>query len=168
MTRSDMPRLARVLAVLGDTFNETVSDIRAEGYFMGLNDLTIEQVEAGARQALKQSKFFPRPAEIRQFAVGSAEDVAEMAWLELLGEVRRVGCYGAPKLSESTATTMCALWGDWKRLCETLPGDGPELLGWAKRFKSTHGVMAIRQRLWLDDGEEKQRLRLDGSDDGAA
>lgn len=164
MTKVDMPRLARVLAVLGETFNETVSDIRADGYFMGLSDLAIEQVESGARQALKASRFFPRPAELRAFAVGSPEDTAEMAWLELLQAVRRVGCYGSPELSESINATVRGLWGDWRRLCETLPGDGPELLGWAKRFKSTYSIMTMRQNVWIDS-HDKSRLLLK-SDDG--
>lgn len=159
-----MPRLARVLAVLGETFNEIVSDVRADGYFMGLNDLTIEQVEAGARAALKQSRFFPRPAEIREFAIGTPDDAAELAWLELLQEIRRVGCYGTPNLSLMTTTAMSALWGDWKQLCAVLPNEGPELLGWAKRFKSTYGVMGMRERIWIDGAASKLLLKDDDGD----
>ncbi len=138
MTESDKPRLARVLAVLAETFNETVSEIRAEGYLMGLVDLSIEQVEAAAKAALKSSKFFPRPAELRELAVGSVEDHAEAAWSKLLGEVRRVGAYGAPKLPDECRDVMVRLWGTWGHLCATLPCEGPELLGWAKRFKAIY------------------------------
>jgi len=146
MTVDDRPRLARILAVLGETFNEPVSDIRAEGYLMGLNDLSIEQVEQGARRALKESKFFPRPAEIRALAIGTADDAAEMAWLEILTEVRRVGLYGTPQLSAEAALAARQVWGGWKELCTTLPGDGPELLGWAKRFKAAYSVLSDRNR----------------------
>ena len=140
MTKLDMPKLARVLAMLSDTFNESFSDMRAEGYFIGLSDLTIEQVEAGARQALKLSKFFPRPAEIREYAVGSSGDKAEQSWLEVLREVRRVGGYGVPVLDPVTQDTVRAVWGTWGHLCSTLPADGAELLGWSKRFKAAYAI----------------------------
>ena len=138
MTESDKPRLARVLAVLAETFNETVSEVRAEGYLMGLVDLSIEQVESAAKAALKSSKFFPRPAELRELAVGSVEDHAELAWSKLLNEVSRVGSYGTPKLPDECHDVMVRLWGTWGHLCQTLPSEGPELLGWAKRFKSLY------------------------------
>lgn len=147
MTPDDRPRLARILAVLGETFNEPVSDLRAEGYLMGLNDLTIGQVEQGARRALKTSRFFPRPAELRELAVGSADDSAELAWLELLAEVRRVGSYGVPTLSPTVGSAMRAVWGTWAQLCATLPGDGVELLGWAKRFKAAYGSLTHPSRV---------------------
>ncbi len=151
MTKGDMPRLARVLAVLAETFNETVSDLRADGYMMGLNDLTIDQVESAARLALKESKFFPRPAELRELAVGSSDDRAELSWLELVAEVRRVGSYQLPsRLSAETLYAAEKVWGSWQRLCETLPSDGPEFLGWAKRFKNAYGVLTHPSRRQIE------------------
>lgn len=165
MTKDDLPGLARILAVLGETFNETVSDIRTEGYLMGLSDLQIEQVERGARQALKTSKFFPRPAELRELAVGSADDAAEMAWLELLHEVRRVGSYGVPRLEASVAIAMRAVWGTWEHLCATLPNDGPEMLGWTKRFKSAYGAVNHPSRIALNRAAPTPLLDVARDDD---
>lgn len=116
---------------------------------MGLNDLDIEDVERGARFALKTCKFFPRPAELRELAVGSPDDAAETAWLEILSEVRRIGSYGVPTLEPSAAIAVRAVWGTWSHLCATLPSDGPELLGWVKRFKNSYGVITHPSRLAL-------------------
>ncbi len=149
MTKADLPRLVRVLELLGATFNEKIGELRAEGYLMGLSDLSIDDVERGARRALKESRFFPRPSELRELAVGSADDLAEMAWLELLSEVRRVGSYGTPALGDDLSEAVRCVWGTWVGLCSTLPNDGPELLGWAKRFKSAYSVTTSPNRVRL-------------------
>jgi hypothetical protein len=143
MTPHDRPRLAQFLAVLGEAFGEPVSELRAEAYFVALSDLPMEALEQIGRQALN-AKFFPRPAELRQLAEGTSEHSAELAWLELLGEVRRVGYMGAPALSEATLDTVRSLWGSWSQLCQTLPGDGPEVLGWAKRFHAAYAATRYR------------------------
>lgn len=145
MTDQDRPRLARVLGVLGEIFREPVSELRAEGYFDGLQDLSISEVETAARAALRVSKFFPRPAELRELANGRAEDRAELAWIALLAEVRRVGYLGTAVLEPATRDTVRHLWGTWGHLCMTLPGEGPELLGWAKQFKGAY--VATQHRL---------------------
>lgn len=144
MTEQDRPRLALVLGVLGETFREPVSELRAEGYYEGLKDLPIEAIELAARSALQTSKFFPRPAELREQATGKSDELAELAWLAVLREIRRVGYIGTPVLEPATFETVRGLWGSWDHLCATLPGDGPELLGWAKRFTSAYVATKCR------------------------
>ena len=144
MTNSDRPRLARFLAVLGETFGEPVSDLRAEAYFVALSDVTIEALEQSGKAALNL-RFFPRPADLRQLVEGSKEDAAELAWAAMLGEVRRVGYVGTPDLPAATMETIRGLWGSWAHLCSTLPGEGPELLGWMKQWMGYYG--ATTQRL---------------------
>ncbi len=168
MTKSDKPRLARVLAVLAETFNEPVSDVRAEGYYMALADLQIVDIESAAKDALRSCKFFPRPAELRDLAIGSPTDSAELAWLNVQKAVRRVGYYSLPNLDAATMRAIEAVWGGWQELCSKLPNDGPELLGWAKRFQSAYCVMQ-RRSLPFDapqlEGMDPSRFLSDGSDD---
>lgn len=162
MTNEDRPRLARILSVLGDTFAEPITDQRAEGYYIGLQDLTIGQIEFAAREALRLSKFFPRPAELRALAMGTSDDAAELAWLAVRNEVRRIGLYGAPDLSSDVLNAIDATWGSWRDLCATLPNEGPELLGWAKRFKTTYEALANRQRITTGiDVPRPERFLLD-------
>lgn len=68
MTEDDRPRFAALVAAVAETFNETVSTARAEGYWLGLSDLPIEAVQAACATAIRESKFFPRPAELRSLA----------------------------------------------------------------------------------------------------
>lgn len=157
MTLDDRPKLAEMLVVLAETFNEPVSDLRAEGYYEALKDLPFEVVEQAGLMALRTSKFFPRPAELRELATGKTEDAAALGWAELLREVRRVGYLGTPKLSEDTFETMRNLWGSWAQLCETLPADGPELIGWMKQFQTAYvaGVRTRSDQHYLGRGEAK-------------
>ena len=68
MTESDMPVFAAALHRLGEVFGEPVSTGRADAYFAALEDLPIEAVLTAARAAIRGSKFFPRPAELRELA----------------------------------------------------------------------------------------------------
>lgn len=159
MTNDDIVRLANALKALGETFNEPVSDVRAEAYLFALEDLTIDDVEYACRQAIKYGKFFPRPVELREAIEGSQGDRAQTAWMELVGEIRRVGWYGTPRLTATTYATMEGLWGSWAYLCQTLPGEGPELLGWQKRWESAYGATSGRlERGELIGRDEAKRI----------
>lgn len=145
MNHSDLRRFAVTLGALGETFNETISDVRLDAYFMALSDLPIEAIEQATKAHIRDGRFFPRPIELRERIEGNASDHAEVAWMALMGEIRRVGYIGTPALPDATQRVIGAIWGSWRCLCETLPGDGPELLGWAKRFRETYATLARRE-----------------------
>lgn len=65
MTDRDRLRLAKVLAILAEAFGESVSELRAEAYFLALADLPIEAIEGVSCEALN-SEFFPRPRALRE------------------------------------------------------------------------------------------------------
>lgn len=153
MTEADRPAFAKALFALGETFNEPVSEIRAEGYFAALNDYDLQQVTGSIRHALKASKFFPKPAELREFIEGDKEAAADAAWGEVLRQVRRVGYMGVPNLEPPTMRAVNALWGSWRHLCETLPGEGPELVGWVKQFKQVYENAAHSDQRVLTMGD---------------
>lgn len=77
MTDSDEDRLAfgRHLAVLAETFGETLTEPRIEGYFLALQDLELDAVRHAIETALRACKFFPRPVELRELAGDQAPDV---------------------------------------------------------------------------------------------
>ena len=70
MTSNDAPQFLRGLAVLAETFAEGVSEERAMAYFKALSDLPLDMVTHGMEQAIARSTFFPKPAEIRDWARG--------------------------------------------------------------------------------------------------
>lgn len=138
MTAQDAAVFAEAIGILGEAFNEPVSAVRVKAYFEDLSDFGIAQVVGAMRHARRTGKYFPRVAELREAIEGTAEDAAEQAWAAVLREIRRVGWVGMPNLEPRVLRAVNELWGGWQRLCETLPGEGPELVGWIKQFKATY------------------------------
>ena len=100
------------------------------------------QVTAAVRLAMRTCRFFPKPVELRELMTGRADERADLAWGELLREVRRVGYLGTPMFTDaSMLPTIHTVFGGWRHLCETLPAGGPELVGWIKQFKSAYGTV---------------------------
>jgi hypothetical protein len=138
MTDGDRKSFAEAMHLLFETFGEPVSDLRTEGYFDALREFDIVAVNGAVRMALRASRFCPKPVELRELITGNAQDAAETAWGGVLREIRRVGYVGTPNLDPRTLRAVNETWGGWRRLCETLPGEGPELIGWMKQFKATY------------------------------
>lgn len=150
MTNADIPYLAKILAVFSSVFNEPVDELKAEGYFAALKDLPLEAVREAAHAAIKTDNFFPRPARLRELVTGSSLEQADAAWAKLLQQIRWEGYTGKPQLSDATWEVVSELWGSWVNLCQTLPGEGPELQGWQKRFKASYASgPRVSERLQL-------------------
>lgn len=147
MTPDDRIAFAQGLFLLGETFNEPVSEVRAEGYFLALRDVPVADVLEAIQRAITECRFFPRPVELREMIGGRVEDRAEIAWLAVLRLVRRYGYPGtdgrgaAPEFpDEASKRAALELYGGWVALCEKLPGEGPELLGVAKNFRAAYAA----------------------------
>jgi hypothetical protein len=162
MTDADRVAFAKGLFVLGDTFNEAVSEMRAEAYFDALRDLSLETVLTAMRSAITALRFFPKPVELREMVHGRIEDRADEAWAQLLTLVRRVGYTGTPQWPDPVLErTAKELYGGWGALCARLPSEGPELLGQAKLFKATYAAYARRasvDRLALPSRDDAKTL----------
>jgi hypothetical protein len=155
MTAQDRVGFAELMAGLGETYGEPVSDARMEIYYRALSDMALDEVRAAANVHVRTNKFFPRPSELREAMDGTLDDAAEMAWQVLLREIRRVGWCGTPRLSDDALLRAAMeLFGGWEALCQKLPGEGPEFLGWAKQFKALYKSHAKRDVTALLPGHE--------------
>lgn len=159
MTEVDREPFAEALFALADTFNEPMTRTRAEGYFDALGDCTLVQVNAAVRQSMRVSRFFPKPVELRELIEGDREAAADAAWGSVLREIRRVGYVGTPNLEDRTLRAVRELWGSWQRLCETLPAEGPELVGWVKQFKQVYGSVERTDQRALTMGDLHPNVR---------
>lgn len=158
-----------MLYALGETFNEPVSEVRAEAYIDALSDLPTDALITACKRAIRESKFFPRPAELRELVEGSAVDRAEIAWNAMRRMVRQIGYYATPADADwpddATRRAALELYGGWAALCSRLPAEGPEMLGAAKLFKANYLAYVNRERVdqalpaasvsgYLHDGNE--------------
>lgn len=145
MRDRDRAPFAELLVGVGETYCEPVSEARMEIYFRALADLELDEIRAAVNVHVRTQKFFPRPSEIREACDGSVDERAELAWVYVQNQVRRVGYTGKPTWpDEPTRRAAMELYGNWNALCSNLPAYGPELLGMAKQFKATFKSYAAR------------------------
>jgi hypothetical protein len=87
------------LTILAEAFGEPLTQERAEIYVSGLLDVPQERLKASFRRALRELKFFPKLAELRELSGSSAEEEkrveAQAAW-EYVNEYLRK--WGVEKL----------------------------------------------------------------------
>lgn len=105
------------MLTLADTYNEPVSEGRAEAYFRALSDLPIETVEQLVTLVTRTSKFFPRPADLRELLPSAVPELGD-AWAEL----RRAQWSWrpwkhAPQVSEAVSE-LVAQCGGWRSITE--------------------------------------------------
>lgn len=68
MNGSDKKQFSAIMAGIGEAFDKPVSKTRMALYFDALSDFSINQVEQAARRAIRELKFFPKAAELAEFA----------------------------------------------------------------------------------------------------
>lgn len=84
MDDSDKERFATAIGAMLVTFGQEASTPRLLGYWLGLKDLTLEQVEAAVGKAMQTSTHVPVPAELRSLASGgNASERAVAAWSDV-------------------------------------------------------------------------------------
>jgi hypothetical protein len=159
MTELDRHAFAEGFHALCETFNEPISDVKIESFFDTLRDFEIHHVLHAMKLALRRSKFFPRPADLRELIAGDVDEAATAAWGAVLREIRRVGYVGTPNLDARTLRAVRELFGSWQRMCERLPAEGPELLGWVKQFKQVYGSVEQTDERLLTMGQMNPNVR---------
>jgi hypothetical protein len=170
LTEQDRGDFATLMLGLGETYGEPVSDARMEIYFNALADMDLSDVRKAATAHVRMSKFFPRPAELRDVLDGSPEDRAELAWMTVPAIVRRFGYYREPHVEDwhdaATRRAALELYGGWRALCSSLPAEGPELLGYRKAFLAAY--RAYDNRAPLDALPAHEGRELSRSEASAA
>jgi hypothetical protein len=169
MTKNDRVAFAQVMLGLGEAYHEEISDGRMEIYFAALSDLALDDIRRAASVHVRTQKFYPRVSELREAIGGSVDDRADLAWMELLKLVRRVGYYGEPALPDEVSRRAATeLYGGWRALCERLPSEGPELLAAAKLFKASyaaHARLGVRESIALPNRAETHAQLVDLRDE---
>lgn len=142
MTEQDRDQFAEVMAVLASIFEKQLSTTLVEAYFSALNGLSIEQIRTAANLIVRNSRFFPKPAEFYELAQGNTEDQAAQAWALLLRTLSQVGSYRSLYVTDGTmAAAIRETWGGWLRCCDVLRDcEGPMLANQQKQFLSQYKI----------------------------
>ena len=125
MDDSNKKEFATLFYGTGELYDKPVTKNLLQLYFNALKTFSIEQVQDGVgKHALdpKHGSFFPKPADIvrhLQTSEISTEEKAELAWAQVIGEVRRTGSYGTLKLDDKQAIATVKSLGSWQQLCSS-------------------------------------------------
>lgn len=117
MDIADSSEFRNRLVVLGELFDAKLSPAKLALYFEALRDVPFDLVARALNQAAKACTFFPKPAELRKFALGDDEDAAELAWIALRSALRSAGGYASIVTDAALGEAITAVFSGWPAAC---------------------------------------------------
>ncbi len=119
MRPDDRHQFVSLIEILAESFGKEPSEAMVTGFWMGLQDLSLNTVNAGVRAALKSCETMPRPAHIRRLA-GSAELGADhratLAWQAVRTALARHGTYKSVEFGDPLINATIRNMGGWVEL----------------------------------------------------
>ncbi|MEL6544368.1 MAG: DUF6475 domain-containing protein [Myxococcota bacterium] len=119
MQPQDRASFMQDLEGLCAAFGREADKATLHGYFMGLEDMPIDAFRAACRRAVRECKFMPKPAELRQLGGelnGSSRALS--AWQELERALSSVGSYQSVDFEDPAINAAVRGLGGWVYLCQ--------------------------------------------------
>lgn len=135
MIDSDKTDFKILMVGVGELYNKEITKPLMRIYFSSLTKYSLDEIERGISEHAvdpKHGTFFPKPADIvrhLQTAVLSAENKAELAWAQVVREIRVTGSYGSLNLDDRQAMAAIKSLGSWSQLCASTEND----MTWKKK-----------------------------------
>lgn len=122
MEKCDLPKMVQLVACLCESFNRTPSQVTYLAYEMGLSDLSIEVINRAVERALRESRFMPSPAELRELAgEATKEDRAVLAWTALQANIH-IGPYKHVDFDDQLTNATIRSLGGWSTFLSRFSG----------------------------------------------
>ncbi len=125
MIDSDKQQFRELMVGVGELYGKEVTKPLLKIYFGSLAGLSFEDVESGITKHSSDTyhgSFMPKPADIiRQVELfkPSADERAELAWMQVTNKIRLKGAYGNLKMDDKQAMAAVKNLGTWQSLCHT-------------------------------------------------
>lgn len=123
---NDCPPDTDIFAAIMDALSEIwkdppVTTSRTQAYFVSLKDLPINDVQIGAARLMqgRTTATFPKPGEIREYALGTKvdiEDEAILAWADF-ERGQMAGPYKSVAFENALINDVVVRIGGWQTLC---------------------------------------------------
>lgn len=121
MTPADRPAFTQLLTDVLAFYGQTTSPFALSVWWEASKGIDLSVIRgAFTAYAMDPARghFAPKPADLIRAVRGTSDERAMAAWLDLLGQVRGVGSYGAPQLSDAARAGLDAI-GGWLALCQS-------------------------------------------------
>lgn len=126
MDKSDLTKLVQLVACLCESFGRTPSKVTYLAYEIGLSDLSIEAITKAVERALRESRFMPSAAELRELAgEATKEDRAVLAWTALLKHIH-LGPYKHVDFDDPFTNATIRSLGGWPTFLSRFSGADAE------------------------------------------
>jgi hypothetical protein len=145
MQKHEETEFKEIMIGLGEYYGKEITEALTKIYWYDLKLLSIEQFKQAAsthRMNTDSGQFFPKIADLMRQINGTTkqndqqlEDKADMAWLTITREVKRVGSYGSLKMEDKQALAAVKSLGGWKFICSKTEA---ELVWLHKEFIATY------------------------------
>ncbi len=145
MTENDGNKFKELITAINVTYGEEFTQPQTLLWWNMFKPYSIEAFEQAVYQHMSdpdQGIFSPKPANIMKFINGTTkqndqqlEDKAMLAWMVIIGEVKRIGSYGSLKLEDKQALAAVRALGGWKFICSKTES---ELVWLQKEFVATY------------------------------
>lgn len=125
METSDFEEFKNRLMAAGELYDKNVSPALLDMYWQSLKPITLQEFIFGMNTHAadpKHGSFWPKPADIMrgiQAAQPSVEDKAQLAWSQIMGEIKTTGSYRALEIDDLQAMAAVEAMGGWHALCQT-------------------------------------------------
>jgi hypothetical protein len=121
MKEKDLERFYAIMNALSEQYlGERISEARVELFFRVLEDLSVEQIDKGVAEMLRNrfSQKFPLPAEVREYALGNRRDLALAAFLKAGQAISKVGAAGNVIFDDPVIHQVIMTYdGGWPGVC---------------------------------------------------
>jgi hypothetical protein len=143
MLESDRAAFVVAIEALAATLRQETSQALFTGYWLGLKDLPLANVQAAVARALRQCKFMPSVSELRELAGEMRPDQrAVVAWDAFYGAVRTVGWYGSVRFDDPVIHATVRNLGGWCKVIERIEDEDSTDKWVRKDFERVYQALA--------------------------
>ncbi len=116
----DRKKFLEYMTLLGELHDKKITQILLEAYWKSIEDIPDELAYKIFDQAIAMCKFFPKPADLRELAFGTADkDPAELAWAKVYSACSHIGFYDSVEFDDPVIHSVIKAMGGWPKLCMT-------------------------------------------------
>ena len=114
-------------------------------YFLGLKDLTVEQLNSAYVEIIRTRNFqkMPKIAEIRENALGETKELMnlrmQMAREKILFAIRKYGIYQSVEFDDKGIHALIDSAGGWQKICAMEQNEFEDLFRY-KNFEKIYGA----------------------------